>query len=217
MRYFLFLGILPLFGTALAAAVPAVTSSTPTGASLIPRAGSSTSSPLPTCQPYATPGKYGHVPPSACNALYEYNPTLGAPAAVAVIFGLIFIAHVVQGVVYRTLFACVVAMGASWECGGYIAMAYGSRNQQDENVLTAYTVLTYLAPLCMILSLFSMSASLPDSCQGSMLLPTWSLADSSISTTHAARSLGSSPKTLPPSLSSSTLPPFSSNWSEPSC
>lgn len=49
----------------------------------------------------ATPGKYGYVPPDACNSNYNYFPNYGAAIAVTVLFGLVTLAHVVQAFVYK--------------------------------------------------------------------------------------------------------------------
>ncbi len=49
----------------------------------------------------AVPGEHGNVPITACNSYYNYDPQFGPAVAVAVIFGLFTVAHLVEGVVYK--------------------------------------------------------------------------------------------------------------------
>ncbi len=51
---------------------------------------------------YATPGPNGHVDDlGACNAYYNYDPQFAPAVAVAVIFGLLTGAHLVEGIVFK--------------------------------------------------------------------------------------------------------------------
>jgi hypothetical protein len=52
----------------------------------------------------AVPGKYGYVPPDACNSYYNYNPQYPAAVAVAVLFGILLLAHVTQAAIYKKVF-----------------------------------------------------------------------------------------------------------------
>lgn len=49
----------------------------------------------------AVPGKNGYVPPSACNALYSYNPSFVAAVIFTIIFGVITGVHLIQAISYR--------------------------------------------------------------------------------------------------------------------
>lgn len=49
----------------------------------------------------AVPGQYGYVHWDACNSLYNYNPSFAAAVAVAVVFGLLSAAHIIQGIIFR--------------------------------------------------------------------------------------------------------------------
>ena len=59
----------------------------------------------------AVPGKYGYVPPTACNALYGYNPSFAAAIAFAVIFGIVTGAHLIQAVSYRRVSLLFISWG----------------------------------------------------------------------------------------------------------
>jgi len=69
---------------------PTITASTTTNAS------SATASCIS-----AVPGKNGYVPPSACNALYFYNPSFAAAIVFSIIFGIITGVHLIQAISYR--------------------------------------------------------------------------------------------------------------------
>ncbi|CZR52838.1 related to phospholipid-translocating ATPase [Phialocephala subalpina] len=58
-------------------------------------ASSTTSSSIATCTT-ATPGKYGYVDPSACNALYEYHPSFFAAILFSGLYGAVTILHIFQ-------------------------------------------------------------------------------------------------------------------------
>jgi len=49
----------------------------------------------------AVPGKNGNVPADACNAYYNYDPSFSSAVAVAVIFGLFSVAHIVLAIIFR--------------------------------------------------------------------------------------------------------------------
>jgi hypothetical protein len=114
----------------------------------------------------ALPGKYGNVPVDACNSNYNFNPQFAPAVAVAVIFGLLLLSHIVLGVVFRKVssdrggwnsicmsdslmqrFTWVIIMGASWETAAFIIGALGTRNQQSTPFAYTHTILFLLAPL----------------------------------------------------------------------
>lgn len=49
----------------------------------------------------AVPGKYGNVPITACNSYYNFNPEFAPAVAVAVLFGILTTAHIVEAAVFR--------------------------------------------------------------------------------------------------------------------
>jgi hypothetical protein len=76
---------------------------TPT--SSLATASSSVSSATASCTT-AVPGKYGYVPPDACNANWNFNPSFAAAVAFAVLFGMAAVGHGVQGVVMKKVRFC---------------------------------------------------------------------------------------------------------------
>lgn len=112
-----------------------------------------------TCTPTIAPDKNGYVPPTECNAMYNYYPSFKAAVAFSVLFGLILITHVVQMFAYKTGFAWVIVMGMVWELGGYVVRALSTRDQQNEGLASVTQILILLAPLCtlMMFSFFSSS------------------------------------------------------------
>jgi hypothetical protein len=63
----------------------------------------STASATPGCVT-AVPGKYGNVPPGACNAYYDFNPSFEGNLAFAVLFGISLIGHIIQAILYKKVF-----------------------------------------------------------------------------------------------------------------
>ena len=108
--------------------------------------------PVPTCTPgysaYATPGKDGYVPAEACNALWVYFPNFAAAVAFSILFGILFIAHLVQAIVHHNGYCWVVAMAALWETGAYLFRALGSKDQQSTGVALVAQILVLVAPIC---------------------------------------------------------------------
>jgi hypothetical protein len=66
-------------------------SSTPSAASAVAHA---------TCTT-AVPGKYGKVPPGSCNSYYPFDPQFAPAVAVAILFGILTLAHLVLAIVFR--------------------------------------------------------------------------------------------------------------------
>ncbi|KAH0550964.1 hypothetical protein GP486_007671, partial [Trichoglossum hirsutum] len=48
-----------------------------------------------------TPGKYGRVPPDACNSYYNYDPSFGGAVLMSVAFGVVTAAHIGLGIAYQ--------------------------------------------------------------------------------------------------------------------
>ncbi|KAI9754743.1 MAG: hypothetical protein M1815_005442 [Lichina confinis] len=108
---------------------------------------SSTSGDLTAGCTTAVPGKYGNVPVDACNSYYNFNPSFAPAVAVAVLFGILLTAHVIEAFAFRKRYCWVVIMGAAWETIAFILHARGSRDQQNIGYATAYQLLYLLAPL----------------------------------------------------------------------
>lgn len=47
------------------------------------------------------PGKNGYLPPEACDVILYYAPSFGAAVFFCVLYGLLMIAHIAQGLVYK--------------------------------------------------------------------------------------------------------------------
>lgn len=105
--------------------------------------------PTDTCTPTIAPDKNGYVPPTECNALYNYYPSFSTAVAFTVIFGMLLLAHSVQMFMYKTGFVWVIIMGVAWEFAGYLTRAFSTRDQQSTGMATVTQILILLAPLCM--------------------------------------------------------------------
>ncbi|RAK71482.1 RTA1 domain-containing protein [Aspergillus fijiensis CBS 313.89] len=88
-----------------------------------------------------------HCDLSSDNAQYSY--CANGPAAVffSVLFGLTWIAHLVQAIVYRKKFCWVIVVGTVWECLGLIMRTYSTINQTESTTASAGQLLVLLAPL----------------------------------------------------------------------
>lgn len=64
------------------------------------------------------------------------------------LFGMIFLGHLVQAVIYKKKYAWVLLMMLLWEMISFIMRALGAHNQQDLGYVVGYTLLFLLAPLC---------------------------------------------------------------------
>lgn len=95
----------------------------------------------------AVPGKYGHVPITACNSYYNFDPSFSAAVAVSVIFGILTLAHFAEAIIFKKRYAWVLIMGALWETLAFVIGALGARDQQNSGYATAHTLLFLLAPL----------------------------------------------------------------------
>lgn len=49
----------------------------------------------------AIPGPNGHVPVTACNSYYNYDPKFAPAVAVAAIFGILMGIHIFESIVFR--------------------------------------------------------------------------------------------------------------------
>lgn len=108
---------------------------------------SSTSTTFPASCTTAIPDKYGHVPITACNAYYNFNPSFSAALAVAVLFALLTLAHLALAILTKKRYAWVLLMGATWETLAFILGALGAHHQQNLGFALAHQLLFLLAPL----------------------------------------------------------------------
>ncbi|EPE06977.1 rta1 domain protein [Ophiostoma piceae UAMH 11346] len=114
-----------------------------------------TSTPTTTSSPTSTsascvtmtPGKYGYVPPEACNGYYNFYPQFAPAVATATIFGLFTVAHIALAVLYKKRYAWVLIMGSLWETIAFILHSLGSHNQQNLGYASSYIIIFLLAPL----------------------------------------------------------------------
>ncbi|KAG9242112.1 RTA1 like protein-domain-containing protein [Calycina marina] len=96
----------------------------------------------------ATPGKHGYVPPEACNAQWNYDPSFGAAIAFAILFGITATINVVQAFYYKKMKLCwPLLMGALWEFASFVLRAPGTLNQQNSVFPYSSSVLVLLAPM----------------------------------------------------------------------
>lgn len=105
-----------------------------------------TSIALPECTT-AVPDRYGYVPEDACNAQWAYSPSFSAAVALAVLFGMLTIAHTTFAITYRKGFCWVIIMAATWETLGFSLRSVAARNQQSEGLAFASQLFFLLAPL----------------------------------------------------------------------
>ncbi|KAF2116441.1 RTA1 like protein-domain-containing protein [Lophiotrema nucula] len=117
----------------------------PTSTTSLPSSASTTTA-TPTCTT-AVPGKYGYVPPEACNANWSYNPSFSAAIAFTTLFGLLTLAQITLAFIYRKGFCWVMIMGVLWETLSFIFRALGAHHQQSTPYAFAANLLFLLAPL----------------------------------------------------------------------
>ncbi|KAK7960612.1 hypothetical protein PG996_011257 [Apiospora saccharicola] len=95
----------------------------------------------------AIPGPNGHVPIDACNSYYNFDPRFEPAVAVAILFGIFTLIHLVLGIAYRKKFSWVLIMGATWETVSFAIHALGSKDQQNIAYASSAQILFLLAPL----------------------------------------------------------------------
>jgi hypothetical protein len=109
-------------------------------------ASTTTSAPTESCTT-AVPGRYGYVPPEACNAQWAYAPSFAAAVAFATLFGLLTLAHIGLAVLFRKGFCWVMIMGVAWELIAFVLRALAAHNQQSSVLAITNTLFFLLAPL----------------------------------------------------------------------
>jgi len=94
------------------------------------------------------PDKNGYVPEWACNAQYNYNPSMAAAIIFAVLFGSTLFAHIYQAFYFGKKKLCwTLVMGAWWETASFAIRVYGTKHQQDANIAFVSQILVLLAPM----------------------------------------------------------------------
>src|SRR5450432_446133 len=106
-----------------------------------------TPSESPSCVD-VTPGENGYVPPTACNAQYNYSPSFAFAVLFTILFGLTLLVHIYQSIIHKKARLCwVIMMGTSWEFVSFALRSAGSKNQQSFSLAFISQILVLLAPL----------------------------------------------------------------------
>ncbi|KAF5495938.1 putative lipid transporter atnI [Colletotrichum fructicola] len=93
------------------------------------------------------PDSNGHVPYGACHGFWPYVPSFEGNLALAILFGLSALVHLVQAVMYKQRYCWVIIMAGVWETSAFVLRTLGAKNGR---VLPFYIIssLTFmLAPL----------------------------------------------------------------------
>lgn len=107
---------------------------------------SSTTTAIPTCTT-AVPGKYGYIPPDACNSNWAYAPSFIIAVVLSVLFGITTLSHLGLAFLHRKGFCWVIIMGSAWELAAFVLRAMGAHKQDSLPIAFVSTVLFLLAPL----------------------------------------------------------------------
>jgi hypothetical protein len=81
------------------------------------------------------------------DTLWSFCPNIGAAYAFAIFFGLTFIVHVVQGILYRKVYTWVIAMSAFWQFVAYVFRIISINAPANLGNYAAWFVLILVAPL----------------------------------------------------------------------
>ena len=87
------------------------------------------------------------LPASDPNSNWNYCPSFGAAILFSILFGIVTIAHITQGILYRKSYTWVLIMGALWETGGLASRVVSVTKQSEEAPAFASQLLVLLAPL----------------------------------------------------------------------
>jgi hypothetical protein len=87
------------------------------------------------------------LPPDSPEAVWPYCPSEAAAVLFFVLFFGTMVANIGFAIRYRTAFLWVLIMGASWEFGGFVVRALGTRFQQSLAMYAVQLILILLAPL----------------------------------------------------------------------
>ncbi|PSN66651.1 hypothetical protein BS50DRAFT_676411 [Corynespora cassiicola Philippines] len=118
------------------------------------------------CLPIS-PDQHGHVPLGACKAIWPFHPNFQVNLAIAVVFGLLTVAHTAQALLYRKRFCWTMVMAGMWETVAFVLRTLGAKDGRVIPYYVVSTVLFILAPLWINAFLFMLcsrciTASLQD-------------------------------------------------------
>ncbi|KAI1208639.1 RTA1 like protein-domain-containing protein [Annulohypoxylon truncatum] len=102
---------------------------------------------IPTCIQTIEPDANGYLPPGTCNALWDYYPSFSAALAFAILFGLLTLAHLYQGIAYRKKFCWVIVMASFWETMAYLFRTVSTRYQSNTAIYLVFQIFILLSPL----------------------------------------------------------------------
>ncbi|KAI1388042.1 RTA1 like protein-domain-containing protein [Hypoxylon trugodes] len=102
---------------------------------------------IPTCIQTIQPDPNGYLPPGTCNALWDYYPSFPAALAFTILFGLLTLAHIYQGIAYRKKFCWVIVMASFWETMAYLFRTVSTRYQQSSGIYLVFQIFILLSPL----------------------------------------------------------------------
>ncbi|KAK5461090.1 hypothetical protein LTS15_003153 [Exophiala xenobiotica] len=81
------------------------------------------------------------------NTLWTFCPSIAAAYTFTIFFGLLFAAHVIQGIYYRKWYTWVISMGALWQTIAYIYRVISIADPASLGDYAAWFVLILVAPL----------------------------------------------------------------------
>ncbi|KAI1373191.1 RTA1 like protein-domain-containing protein [Hypoxylon crocopeplum] len=102
---------------------------------------------LPTCVQTIESDANGYLPPGTCNALWDYYPSFSAALAFTILFGLLTLAHLYQGIAHRKKFCWVIVMASFWETMAYLFRTVSTRYQQSTGIYLVFQIFILLSPL----------------------------------------------------------------------
>jgi hypothetical protein len=97
--------------------------------------------------PYIDDCPYSTTSPENGEFMFLYCVSVPAAVIFAILFGIITILHIVQGIRYRKPFTWVVAMGAAWETIGFVTRTFLRAHPASTAFGALSQVLILLAPL----------------------------------------------------------------------
>ncbi|KAJ0357263.1 hypothetical protein COL154_010306 [Colletotrichum chrysophilum] len=74
------------------------------------------------------PDSNGHVPYGVCHGFWPYIPSFEGNLALAILFGLSALVHLVQAVMYKQRYCWVIIMAGVWETSAFVLRTLGAKN-----------------------------------------------------------------------------------------
>ena len=75
------------------------------------------------------------------NTVWNFCPNVGAAYFYAILYALVLVAHIAQGIIYRKGYSWVIAMGALWELLCYIFRILSINQVTESSWYSAWFVL----------------------------------------------------------------------------